>query len=76
MACQRCGRCCSTRTIINDSKGKERKALEKLAKITGERQCKHLTFSTGVATCDIYENRPLFCREYLCDKAKRSNHGA
>jgi len=31
-------------------------------------KCKYLTFKNGLAVCEIYENRPQFCRDYFCYK--------
>lgn len=34
--------------------------------------CKELVFDpdTGIATCQIYDNRPVICRDYNCKRIK------
>jgi len=82
--CLRCGACCQTKGLMNQSS-----ILEKIAYravlvcrvgLSGLKnpQCPHLTFTRGnvierrLAVCSIYENRPAFCKEYYCKKAKKN----
>jgi Fe-S-cluster containining protein len=32
--------------------------------------CKHLSLKGGVASCRVYEKRPVICKNYLCQRAK------
>lgn len=75
--CLRCGRCCQTKFLLQDSGFIERIFLRITVILhAGFRgikspQCKHLIFRHRNSYCAIYENRPQFCREYFCGKAKK-----
>jgi len=32
--------------------------------------CGHLAFEGNQTACRIYENRPVICREHICERAK------
>lgn len=57
MECKRCGSCCHF----------ERKIVD--GKIIDSDPCPFLSFDDkGLASCDIYENRPFVCKNYSCKK--------
>lgn len=50
-----------------------RKELEDGSSCLGVRVplvCRHLSLKSGVASCGVYEKRPVICQEYLCQRAK------
>lgn len=68
--CKKCGKCCSNYLPLTEN---EIKIMKKLAK----KENKHLLdknwynicpFLNYKNECDIYENRPMICREYDCYK--------
>lgn len=72
--CLRCGRCCKTTTLLEDSDWKIKlmrfiiiifkyqKALFK------KPDCPFLTYENGIAKCLNYKRRPQFCRDYFCER--------
>lgn len=66
--CKNCGKCCSNYLPLQE---KEIQLIKKLAK----KENRHplikdwyirCPFLNGNNKCDIYEDRPLICREYTC----------
>ena len=62
--CKRCGRCCQVKTLW---KGLNRKTkiflcILRPKLIFTKGRCDHLKFENGMAKCEIYDKRPLFCR--------------
>ena len=70
--CKRCGKCCSNYLPLTENEIQEMKK-------TAKKENKHLLDKDWYNTCpflnyknecDIYENRPMICREYDCYKFK------
>jgi len=77
MKCLRCGECCQTKTLMKSCGIKERFLYRLILFLTAgfrglkNPKCKYLRFRKRNAYCVIYENRPQFCREHFCEKAKK-----
>lgn len=69
--CKKCGKCCSNilplsvEEIKNIKKIPNKKENKLLVDANWEMRCPFLNSSNK---CDIYEERPLICREYDCSK--------
>lgn len=66
--CKCCGECCSNFLPLRDN---EIKTMRKLAKKENRHPLRNdwysrCPFLNNNNKCDIYENRPLICREYTC----------
>ncbi len=77
MGCKKCGKCCKI-TQINLSvpltKSERQVFMFKGGRVYDDRvifttPCLHLDNS---GLCLIYENRPQYCKDYLCEEAKCS----
>ena len=79
MKCLRCGKCCGTKGIMKQSNFIEKIVYRFIifSKIGFRNpKCPHLRFRSRNAYCAIYEKRPDFCREYYCEKAKKTGLNA
>lgn len=68
--CKKCGKCCSNYLPL---KQEEIKTMKKLAKkenklVLDKNYYLRCPFLNNNNTCDIYENRPMICRGYDCNK--------
>lgn len=66
--CKRCGECCSNFLPLRDN---EIKIMKKLAKKENKHPLRkdwyeRCPFLNNNNKCDIYENRPIICREFTC----------
>ena len=66
--CKCCGECCSNFLPLRDD---EIRTMRKLAKKENRHPLRNdwysrCPFLNNNNKCDIYENRPLICREYTC----------
>lgn len=66
--CKGCGECCSNYLPL---RREEIKTMRKLAKIENRHPLRkdwyeRCPFLNNSNKCDIYENRPLICKEYSC----------
>lgn len=80
MACKRCGQCCRDAYAVHTTKPtKESEAYEKFLEFTRPKTfrkvpdgimvvapCEHLAAGNR---CDVYNNRPQVCKDFLCEKA-------
>lgn len=66
--CKKCGKCCSNYLPLQEKEIKEMKkrAIKEnkhLLDVNWYNICPFLNYKNE---CDIYDNRPLICREYSC----------
>jgi len=73
-ACRRCGDCCSSGTLLNQCNEIEKRLFKMIYRLMDKdienTPCPYLDFKLGMAICKIYNDRPDFCREHYCEKAK------
>jgi Fe-S-cluster containining protein len=87
MNCQRCGQCCKTVVLgIQIPIGDEKEVIKFLKyhlcetspevkdfwAIRIHSPCSELEFKDGIGICKIYDERPIFCKEYLCKKVRNA----
>jgi len=79
MACQRCGECCRKVGFIVQPQKKMLDLLvahglikdgDKQLKLTVWHDCQHLVWDGEFASCAIYDDRPEFCSDFLCPRAR------
>ena len=68
--CRNCGECCSNYLPLQE---KEILIMKQLAKKENKHPLRQdwydrCPFLNGNNRCDIYEDRPMICREYTCYK--------
>lgn len=67
--CQRCGKCCESKTLLGDMSLCEKIFLWIYLRLIKKVKykdinCPYLIFINGFAICKQYEKRPWFCKEY------------
>jgi len=75
LACKRCGNCCKADTLLKDLNPEDLRSFKMMLLLKGipftnKPRCPFLDFKVGMAICKIYNDRPWFCKEHLCERAK------
>jgi len=74
MTCNRCGKCCKSKTLLEQCTPEEEELFRSIYKSLGKdienTICKNLYYIVGLAACKIYKDRPDFCQQYYCNKAQ------
>lgn len=68
--CKKCGKCCSNYLPLTENEFKEIKkmAIKENKHLYNKNWYDICPFLNNKNKCEIYENRPLICREYDCNK--------
>lgn len=78
MNCKRCGKCCSNILPLNDEDIRKIKEFGNLLKehklLIDENWYMRCPFLNYKNECDIYEDRPLICRTYDCEKFNNNSY--
>ena len=69
MICKRCGWCCKAQ--FKQGKYFPRMAQEAKEDTSYTWWCDALYYKDGLACCSDYENRPVSCRHYYCEKENK-----